>query len=293
VAIQSLKEDGRPATQWYWDDWFSSHDVQSCSWPAQGLWVNLLGIMFSSEIRGTLTINGRPVDNKIISKRFGHHIKEVNKLITELETAKVFSRLGDGTIYSRRMYRESMRQQEISQKRAEAGKLGMAKRWADEQQSDNKPITPPHNKRITKITASSSTSSSSPISTPNKKEESRDSIVGKNNKDAEILNPIEIIKLQWNGFAEKNNLAKVDAIKDTRLKHLNARMGEKDFNFASLLEVIQESPFLLGKKTDWRTSFDWVIKESNYIKIMEGNYIDRKYSGIKEWLKKEETKGEH
>jgi uncharacterized phage protein (TIGR02220 family) len=168
--IHSLKEDGRPATQWYWDDWFSSHDVQSCSLAAQGLWVNLLGIMFSSEIRGTLTINGMPVDNKIIAKRFGHHLKDVNKLITELEAAKVFSRLEDGTIYSRRMYRESLRQQEISQKRAEAGKAGMAKRWGEE---DNKVITSPYNKTITKITASSSTPSSSPTSTPSsiKKEE--------------------------------------------------------------------------------------------------------------------------
>ena len=162
MATQSLKEDGRPAQQWYWDDWFSSHDVQSCCFAAQGLWANMLGIMFASEIRGTLTINGIRMDNKAIAKRFKIPLKEINKLITELEQEQVFSRLEDGTIYSRRMYRNSKRKKELSRIRSRAGKKGMENRW---KQTDNKDITKNNNKPITNITASSPTPTSTPTST--------------------------------------------------------------------------------------------------------------------------------
>jgi len=150
LTTQSLKEDARPSQQWYWDTWFSSHDVQSCSMAAQGLWINMLGIMFVSEIRGTLTINGIQMDNKSIAKRFRLPLKEVNKLITELENQQAFSRLEDGTIISRRMYRDSKRKEELSRIRAKAGKKGMQRRW---KQTDNKP----NNKKITNLTASSLT----------------------------------------------------------------------------------------------------------------------------------------
>jgi len=154
---ESYKEDGRPSDQWYWDDWFSSHDVHSCGLAAQGLWINLLGIMFTSEVRGTLAVNGIRMDNKAIAKRFGKNINIINKLVAELEEARVFSRLPDGTIYSRRMYRRSKKKGKISEIRSKAGKEGMKKRWGESNKKGN-------NKKITKITAPSSTTSSSPTS---------------------------------------------------------------------------------------------------------------------------------
>lgn len=154
---ESYKEDGRPSDQWYWDDWFSSHDVHSCGLAAQGLWINLLGIMFASEVRGTLAVNGIRMNNKAIAKRFGININTINKLVAELEKERVFSRFQDGTIYSRRMYRLSKKKAKISEIRSKAGKEGMKKRWGESNKKGN-------NKKITKITAPSSTSSSSPTS---------------------------------------------------------------------------------------------------------------------------------
>jgi len=119
----------------------------------------MLGIMFTSEIRGTLTINGIQMNNKAIAKRFRTPLKEINKLITELEGEQVFSRFEDRTIYSRRMYRESNKKEEISRIRSRAGKEGMRKRW---KQGDNKPITELNNKTITNITAPTPTPTPSP-----------------------------------------------------------------------------------------------------------------------------------
>lgn len=258
---ESLKEDGRPAQQWYWDDWFSSHDVQSCSFEAQGLWINMIGIMFSSEIRGTLTINGIALDNKSIAKRFGKSEKNINKLITELEEARVFSRLEDGTIYSRRMYKESKRKDKISLIRSLAGKKGMESRW---QQDDGKAIAKSNNKTITKITASSPSPSSTTAS----------SSTSKINK--------EIYISLWNAFAIKHGLSQIEqietgSIRESHLKVRIKKMGDQPEKFFSeFLSKIEEQPFLLGDNKDgWLVTFDWIINSSNYQKIIEEQYKKR------------------
>lgn len=39
-----------------------------------------------------------------------------------------------------------------------------------------------------------------------------------------------------------------------------------------LFKAVSESDFLCGKKTDWKASFDWIIKPANRQKILEGTY---------------------
>jgi len=126
---ESLKENGRPSQQWYWDDWFSEFGLRLCSLAARGLWIDMLGVMFNAEIRGTLTVNGRQINGKALAKIAGDTEQNIDKYLDELEEHDVFSRLKDGTIVSRRMYRESKRKEEISRIRAEAGKKGAEARW--------------------------------------------------------------------------------------------------------------------------------------------------------------------
>jgi len=161
---ESLKEDGRPAQQWYWDDWFSEFGLRLCGLAARGLWIDMLGIMFKAEIRGTLRVNGKQIDSKSLAKLVGDKEENINKYLKELEENDVFSRLEDGTIISRRMYRESRKKEEISRIRSEAGKKGMVARWGKEDNKEiTEAITKDDNKKISKITASTST----PTSTPN------------------------------------------------------------------------------------------------------------------------------
>ena len=100
------------------------------------------------------------------------------------------------------------------------------------------------------------------------------------------------IIFKWNEFAQKYNLPIIKEIKSgsLRWKNLRARSAEKDFDFTLLVDIIENSPFLLGKtKHLFFVFFDWVIKPANYQKIIEGNYLDRqsyqKFSGIIEGLK--------
>ena len=135
---ESYKEDGRPAQQWYWDDWFSAFDVRLCSLAARGLWIDMLGIMWKAKPRGALIINEKPADNKMLSRVVNATKTEVEKLLHELETENVFSRLEDGTIICRRMYYAAIGEKTLSETRADAGRKGAEKRWQKQWQTDGK-----------------------------------------------------------------------------------------------------------------------------------------------------------
>ena len=268
---ESYKEDGRPAQQWYWDDWFSAFDVRLCSVGARGVWIDMLGIMYKAEIRGTLTINGRQIDSKTLAKIVGETMANTNKYLRELEDNDVFSRLEDNTIICRRMFRESGRKDQISKIRSLAGIKGAETRWQ------------PNSKEMAKMAASSPSSPSSASS--------------KNKKDTKVSFMSSTFKnniiLKWNELAQKYNLPAITEIKSGSLreKNLRARSADKKFNFTLLVDMIDNSPFLLGKtgKNPFFVFFDWIIKPTNYQKIMEGNYLDRqsyqKFSGIIDGIK--------
>ena len=143
---QSLKEDGRPATLWFWDDWFSSFDVRACSLAARGLWMDMLGIMARAEIMGTLTINGKQVNNTILAGIVGKAEAEIESPLAELEENRVFSHLPDGTIICRRMFNESQRKEMISKIKAAAGKKGAEARW----QTDGRGMAEPQKEDMAK-----------------------------------------------------------------------------------------------------------------------------------------------
>ena len=133
---------------------------------------------------------------------------------------------------------------------------------------------------------------SNPI-TPTTKETITKETITKEIPPLPPINEIEIIMLQWNEFAEKYDLAQIKGIEKKSQRHssLNARMKNKGFDFSLLLTLIENSPFLIGQtKENFRVFFDWIIKPSNYQKIIEGNYLDRKkkHSGILAWYQKQE-----
>ena len=69
-------------------------------------------------------------------------------------------------------------------------------------------------------------------------------------------------------------LPRMKVMTPQRRTALRARIRENGTE--SLLEVlrnVKESPFLQGRNSHgWRADFDWIMRPSNYIKILEGNY---------------------
>jgi hypothetical protein len=69
-------------------------------------------------------------------------------------------------------------------------------------------------------------------------------------------------------------LNKVVVVNDLRKGFINARIGE--FGIEKVINVIRlagESDFLNGKNDKaWKADFEWILRPTNFIKIMEGKY---------------------
>jgi hypothetical protein len=124
----SFKEDSRPSMQFYVKDWLGDPGLHACSLAARGLWIDMICIMFSACHRGELTINGKPVESKMLAKIIGRPEVEITPLLAELRENRIYSVLPDGTIFCRRMRHEAA----LSRTRAEAGQKGAASRWQTE-----------------------------------------------------------------------------------------------------------------------------------------------------------------
>lgn len=114
----------RPWFKFYGSDWRADAALRMCSLAARGLWVEMVCLMDEATPRGTLTVKGKPVNAQQLAVLAGCSANEAKALLQELEEAEVFSRREDGTIYSRRMERES---QTSASQRAKA-----EKRWGAE-----------------------------------------------------------------------------------------------------------------------------------------------------------------
>lgn len=98
-----------PWMKFYPADWRSDAALRSCSIGARGLWMEMLCIAHECSPRGALAINGNPITTQTLASLAGLRLPEVRKLLAELEAAGVFSMSADGTIYSRRMFRDEER----------------------------------------------------------------------------------------------------------------------------------------------------------------------------------------
>lgn len=132
---KSNRQDGRPAFLFFPNDWLSSPDLNSCSLAAQGLWVRMLCYIYQSPKKGVLLLpSGKQIESKTLAKLCGEEEQKISILLSELEETGTFSRLEDGTIYCRRVKRES----DLIEARREAGRLGglKQKRSKDESKSE-------------------------------------------------------------------------------------------------------------------------------------------------------------
>jgi len=78
----------------------------------------------------------------------------------------------------------------------------------------------------------------------------------------------------WNDFAKTRNLKPVQKLTSGRKEKLSARLrdcGGLD-GWKTALEMIDQSPFLLGKVKDFKASFNFLINEDSFASVMEGVY---------------------
>ena len=70
---------------------------------------------------------------------------------------------------------------------------------------------------------------------------------------------------------------KITKLSDARKKSIKARLNTYSYDdFKTLFEKAQASDFLKGKNNrDWQANFDWLIKDSNLAKVLDGNYDNK------------------
>lgn len=82
--------------------------------------MRMLSIMARSKKKGFLLDGESKMESKTLAKLTGESVPLIETLLAELQSHSVYSQTDDGVIFNRRMARES----EISDIRAEAGRLG-------------------------------------------------------------------------------------------------------------------------------------------------------------------------
>ena len=71
------------------------------------------------------------------------------------------------------------------------------------------------------------------------------------------------------------SMPRVQSITNKRRKLIKSRLADIGGDMNKLREVFekaQSSDFLVGKNSDWRCGFDWIMNAGNFVKVMEGNY---------------------
>ena len=81
----------------------------------------------------------------------------------------------------------------------------------------------------------------------------------------------------WNSL----KLSQITKISSTRGKMLKARIDENGEEAVfKAIDSIRQSQFLRGDNDrGWVITFDWFLKQSNFQKVAEGNYVDRPKKG--------------
>ena len=84
---------------------------------------------------------------------------------------------------------------------------------------------------------------------------------------------------------------KITKLSESRKKSIKARLNTYSYDdFQTLFSKAEASDFLKGKNSrDWQANFDWLIKDSNMAKTLDGNY-DNKTAQKQQVEVKEEDK---
>ena len=89
----------------------------------------------------------------------------------------------------------------------------------------------------------------------------------------------------------------VRSLSEARKKAIKARLNTYSVeDFKTVFENAENSSFLKGKNDrNWSANFDWLIADKNFVKVLEGNYADKR-NGRKEivpgWMEKRELDGD-
>ena len=111
------------------------------------------------------------------------------------------------------------------------------------------------------------------------KEEKENNIINYPSDSSSVSTDVKAVIDKWNDLSIYG-IRPVKSISEgsTRNTQLKARLKQYTLDdFQSAIDEIKQSSFLKGQsKTGWMITFDWFIKPSNFQKVLEGNYNDKR-----------------
>jgi predicted phage replisome organizer len=109
--------------------------------------------------------------------------------------------------------------------------------------------------------------------TPTEEDKEREEELDNKNKKEDSINCQQIVDLY---HSICTSFPSVRSLSDARKKAIKARLKKYTLDdFQSVFEKAEASSFLKGADGGWKASFDWLIKEANMLKVLEGNYADK------------------
>ena len=257
----------RPYLHFYPNDWRCDSALKLCSIGARGLWVEILFLMHEfgqqeSDRYGYLEMKGKRLDDAQLARLTSVDEKVVSSLLKELESFGVFERDESGTIFSRRFIREA----EIMEKRQAAGRKG-----GKSLQAKIKQVPKQVPKQMPKQKVRQTPRAGAHQRADNDNDNNNNIDVFKKGSLRENENVVSL----FNEICV--SLPKVLRLNDRRHGLIERRRSEK-VDFKELFTLAQASDFLTGREQTsltFRASFDWLLKSSNCIKTLEGNYVNK------------------
>ena len=86
---------------------------------------------------------------------------------------------------------------------------------------------------------------------------------------------IDLILVEWN----KLGLQNLRSINSNTKRHTSLKARIREYSFDEVVQAIKsidESSFLKGQNNrNWTITFDWLVKPNNFVKVIEGNYLDK------------------
>lgn len=253
-----MSRRNQPYIPLYAQDFLTDEKLRECSAASVGVYIMLMCVMHKQEEYGTILLREKDHQNEDIIKDFSLKLSKhlpfgvevIGTALRELLDEDVIQLDGD-RILQKRMVRDA----DISEKRSAAGKNGAAST----------------NTKLAAAKATAITSANDPA-TPEEGHEPADAgarqAVQRGTYD-------EIAKL-YNEICA--SFPRLKSLSEARKKAITARLlnGYTVESFKELFQKAEASSFLKGKNDrNWRATFDWLIKDSNMAKVIDGNYMDK------------------
>lgn len=236
----------QPYIPLYAQDFLTDEKLRECSAESVGVYIMLMCVMHKQEEYGTIALREKDRKSTDIIQNFSAKLAKHLPFGEQVIYRAIQELLVEGVIYEdgeKLVQKRMVRDADISEKRAAAGKKGS-------------------------VTTNAKFDAAKPSSKiPEDGQTGQASQRGICDEVVALYNEICI------------SFPRLRSLSDARKKAIRARLasGYTMESFKELFQKAEASGFLKGKNDrNWQATFDWLVKDSNMAKVIDGNYSDER-----------------